>query len=325
MIFSKASFDSPYGLIGRAGAASSIGRRSGGPKIAQVEEKTIRFTRVATMASSRFKPLEMLLRKYFDGSHMDSATRALAAKCITASGRMLESAVSIWFRSARSPWVNFARGSTARRWPSVRLSKTATSWSSSRSNSAQTLPMYPAPPTTRIFIRRNSGVPDPHVKRKRKQLRLFLLLSFFRVQAGDQLFLLLRFFLLPQTRDHLPDTAVFDARGEYFQALFLRAPLQDIDIDVADTPASHVETARLVKIDRVCAEECGPVIVNDVFFICVRDSKPGTEWETRPIGGRAHHLLAAKTTVERIVAFASLAVGIGGGAHIVHALFGGQV
>src|SRR5439155_12158807 len=54
------------------------------------------------MASSRFKPLEMLLRKYFDGSHMDSATRALAAKCITASGRMLESAVSIWFRSARS-------------------------------------------------------------------------------------------------------------------------------------------------------------------------------------------------------------------------------
>src|SRR5439155_25787908 len=108
-IFSKASFDSPYGLIGRGCAASLIGRRSGGPKIAQVEEKTSRSTRVATMASSRFKPLEMLLRKYLDGSRIDSLTSAFAAKCITESGRVLESAASICLRSARSPSMNFAR------------------------------------------------------------------------------------------------------------------------------------------------------------------------------------------------------------------------
>jgi len=37
--FSKASFDSPYGLIGRGIVVSSIGTRSGGPKIAQSMKK----------------------------------------------------------------------------------------------------------------------------------------------------------------------------------------------------------------------------------------------------------------------------------------------
>ena len=72
--------------MGRLGKFSSIGRRSGGPKMAQVEEKTSWFTPVATMASSRFKPLPMLFRKYFEGFSIDSATSALAAKCMTASG-----------------------------------------------------------------------------------------------------------------------------------------------------------------------------------------------------------------------------------------------
>jgi hypothetical protein len=54
--------------------------------MAQVEEKTSCLTPVAIMASSRFKPFAMLLRKYFDGFVIDSGTRALAAKCMTASG-----------------------------------------------------------------------------------------------------------------------------------------------------------------------------------------------------------------------------------------------
>jgi hypothetical protein len=40
---------------------------------------------------------------------------------------------------------------------------------------------------------------------------------------------------------------MFGTRREHLQALYLRTPLQDIDIDVAHTPAFHVETARLWK------------------------------------------------------------------------------
>jgi hypothetical protein len=58
----------------------------------------------------------------------------------------------------------------------------------------------------------------------------------------------LPFFLL-ETRDHLSDATMFGPRREHFQALYLRTPLQDIDIDVAYTPAFHVEAARLVEID----------------------------------------------------------------------------
>jgi hypothetical protein len=54
--------------------------------MAQVEEKTNRLTPVAIIASSRFRPLAILLRKYFEGFVIDSGTRALAAKCMTASG-----------------------------------------------------------------------------------------------------------------------------------------------------------------------------------------------------------------------------------------------
>src|SRR5882724_9117394 len=98
-----------------------MGKRSGGPKIAQVDEKIIRGTPDEIIASRRFNPLATLLRKYFDGSRIDSATSALAAKCMTASRRVFENAASIFFRSARSPSIKAARGSTARRWASVRL------------------------------------------------------------------------------------------------------------------------------------------------------------------------------------------------------------
>jgi hypothetical protein len=54
-----------------------------------------RFTPVAIIASSRFNPLATLFRKYFDGFCIDSPTRALAAKCMTASGWNFASAASI--------------------------------------------------------------------------------------------------------------------------------------------------------------------------------------------------------------------------------------
>src|SRR5438874_2620386 len=84
--------------------------------------------------------------------------------------------------------------------------------------------------------------------------------------------------------DHLPHAMVFAARREHLQALFLRSPLQNIDIDVAHTPTMHVEAARLVKVDRFGSHERSAVIVNYVFFVCSGNSKPRPEWKTRPIG-----------------------------------------
>src|SRR5947208_12008484 len=80
--------------------------------------------------------------------------------------------------------------------------------------------------------------------------------------------------------DHLPHAMVFAARREHLQALFLRSPLQNIDIDVAHTPTMHVEAARLVKVDRFGSHERSAVIVNYVFFVCSGNSKPRPEWKT---------------------------------------------
>ena len=54
--------------------------------LAQVLLKTSFLQPTPAMASRRFVPARTLLRKYFDGFCIDSPTRALAAKCITASG-----------------------------------------------------------------------------------------------------------------------------------------------------------------------------------------------------------------------------------------------
>ena len=106
-----------------------------------MELKTNFFTPAATAASARFTALATLLRKYFDGSVIDSPTSALAAKWITDCAPESFTAAKISERSAKSPWTNLARGSTAERWPSVRLSNTVTAWPASQSSSTQTDPM----------------------------------------------------------------------------------------------------------------------------------------------------------------------------------------
>src|SRR5438477_13167950 len=103
-----------------------MGKRSGGPNIAQVDEKIIRGTPVATRTSRRFNPLATLLRKYFDGFRIDSPTSALAAKCMTASGFEVRSVDLILAASLRLPSKKAARESIALRWPSLRSSKIAT-------------------------------------------------------------------------------------------------------------------------------------------------------------------------------------------------------
>src|SRR5580693_4572186 len=66
-IFSTITFDSPYGLTGSNGESSGIGTTWGVPYTAAVEEKTIRFTLVCTMAVNNDSVPPTLLEKYSSG------------------------------------------------------------------------------------------------------------------------------------------------------------------------------------------------------------------------------------------------------------------
>ena len=67
---------------------------------------------------------------------------------------------------------------------------------------------------------------------------------------------------------HLLHPAMFAARREHFQTLFLRSPLQDVDVHVADAPAFHFQPARLVQVDGISPNKCPPVIVDNIFLVC---------------------------------------------------------
>src|SRR6185369_9209411 len=107
--------------MGRWGRSSVMGTLSGGPYVAQVELKTNFFTPHSTAASASLRALTKLLWKYFLGLVIDSPTRALAAKCMMASGLVDLTALRMSPSASGLAKMNLARGSTAERWPSVKL------------------------------------------------------------------------------------------------------------------------------------------------------------------------------------------------------------
>jgi hypothetical protein len=46
--------------------------------------------------------------------------------------------------------------------------------------------------------------------------------------------------LLFESCNHLLHTTMLATRGKDFQTFFLRTPLQDVDVDIADTPVSDL-------------------------------------------------------------------------------------
>ena len=124
-----------------------------------------------------------------------------------------------------------------------------------------------------------------------------------------------RLFLL-ESRHHLLHATMFAARCEHFQTLFLRSPLQDVDIDVADAPAFHFQPARLVQIDCISPNKCPPLIVDNVFLVRRGDAKSRTKRITRPIGRGTQHVAAGKISADCVVGSASLAMRIGSSAHV---------
>src|SRR5437870_421755 len=109
---------------------------------------------------------------------------------------------------------------------------------------------------------------------------------------------------------------MFAARCEDFQTLFLRSPLQNVDVYVAYAPASHFQPARFIQVDGIGAYECPTIIVNDVFLVCRVDAKSGAKRITRPIRRSTHHLPAGKTTANCVVTSASFTVRVGSSPHV---------
>ena len=123
--------------------------------------------------------------------------------------------------------------------------------------------------------------------------------------------------LFLKNSDHLPHATMLATGSEDFQTFFLRAPFQNVNVYMADAPAVHFKPARLVEVDGIGADHRRPVIVDDIFFLCIGNSESGPERKVRPIRRSTHHMRTRKPAAERVVAPASaLAVRISGSAHI---------
>src|SRR5438309_253290 len=93
---------------------------------------------------------------------------------------------------------------------------------------------------------------------------------------------------------------MFCAWAQHFETLLLRTPLQNIDVDVAHTPAFHLQLGWLVKVDRAGADQRRSIVVDNVFVFRIGDSKPRAEREARPIGGSAHDTMTGQISAEGI-------------------------
>ena len=92
---------------------------------------------------------------------------------------------------------------------------------------------------------------------------------------------------------------------ENFQALFVRTPLQNVDINVSDAPTLHLEAGIGEQVDRVCSDERAAVVVDDILLIRADQAKTSAERKTRPIGSRTDDIPAGKVHTNGIVFSAS--------------------
>ena len=68
--------------------------------------------------------------------------------------------------------------------------------------------------------------------------------------------------------------------------------MQNVDIHIAQTPALHFQLGGLVEIDRARADQGSAIIVDNVFLSRADDPESRAERELRPIGRRAHDMMA---------------------------------
>ena len=128
---------------------------------------------------------------------------------------------------------------------------------------------------------------------------------------------------LPQ---HSGYVAVAGAREEGVVAFAGVAPLEDLDIDVADAPGIHLLAGGHVDINGVAAGKIPAVIVDDVDEAGIEDAEHGAGGPAAPIGGGAIDGTSlkggAKGVVIGVAAMVGFAVEVGGGADALEFGFG---
>ena len=109
---------------------------------------------------------------------------------------------------------------------------------------------------------------------------------------------------------------IVSAWCEHGQTPFVRAPLEDIDINVTHSPTAHLESAGFVKIDGVGADESAPVIIDLKNLLGADDPESGAEGKAGPIRGGAVRVASGKPRTDRVLAAARFTMSVGGGADV---------
>jgi len=89
---------------------------------------------------------------------------------------------------------------------------------------------------------------------------------------------------------------------QHFDALFIRTPLQNVNIDLTNAPSFHFQSRRLVKIDGVAADQRGAVIIDHIFLGGLHNLESSSEWKVRPVGRGAANLPVGKIFANGIAA-----------------------
>ena len=124
---------------------------------------------------------------------------------------------------------------------------------------------------------------------------------------------------LLQRGDHFLDLRMLHARTEDLETSLFRAPLQNVDIDIARAPAFHLQLGRLIEVDCAGTDQGRSVIVNDIFLSRADDLEASSERETRPIGGRAHDVMSGQVLAEGVLVSAFFQARISRRANVRHA------
>src|SRR6476619_7966639 len=89
---------------------------------------------------------------------------------------------------------------------------------------------------------------------------------------------------------------------QHFDALFIRTPLQNIDIDVTHAPAFHFQSCRLVEVNCVGADQGGAVIIDHIFLGGLHNLESSSEGKARPVGRGAANLPVGKVFANGVAA-----------------------
>jgi len=104
---------------------------------------------------------------------------------------------------------------------------------------------------------------------------------------------------------------IVSAWCEHGQTPFVRAPLEDIDINVTHSPTAHLESAGFVKVDSVGADE-----IELKNLLGADDPESGAEGKAGPIRGGAVRVPSGKARTDRVLAAARFTMSVGGGADV---------